>query len=206
MMDQIALRYFIVHKPYGTSSQFVSPDPGPLLGDLSFPFPEGTHAIGRLDKPSEGLLLLTTDKRITALLFQSGVPHSRTYCVEVQPVLTDAEIDELRTGVTIRTGLESYYRTPACDVRRITAPSIPSPRQWPPYVPTSWISITLQEGKFRQIRKMITAVRHKVVRLIRVSIEDILLSDLAAGEVREIDRERFFRLLRITEPATTGRG
>ena len=79
-----AHRYFLVNKPYNMVSQFVSSHDVRLLGDLNFDFPEGTHAIGRLDQNSEGLLLLTTNKKITKLLFQGPIPHKRTYLVQVK--------------------------------------------------------------------------------------------------------------------------
>ena len=76
-------RYFILHKPINMVSQFVSSHNVRLLGDINFNFPEGTHAIGRLDKDSEGLLLLTTSSKITRLLFHGKEPHTRTYLVQV---------------------------------------------------------------------------------------------------------------------------
>ena len=79
-----AHRYFLVNKPYHMVSQFVSSHDVRLLGDLNFDFPDGTHAIGRLDQHSEGLLLLTTNKKITKLLFQGIKPHTRTYLVQVK--------------------------------------------------------------------------------------------------------------------------
>ncbi|MEN9327055.1 MAG: hypothetical protein RI943_1495, partial [Bacteroidota bacterium] len=77
-------RYFIIYKPVNMVSQFISTHQVKLLGDLNFDFPEGTHAIGRLDQHSEGLLLLTTNKKITKLLFQGTKPHTRTYLVQVK--------------------------------------------------------------------------------------------------------------------------
>jgi 23S rRNA pseudouridine2457 synthase len=84
-------RYFIIYKPYKMVSQFVSPDKVNLLGDLDFNFPEGTHAIGRLDNNSEGLLILTTNKKVTALLFQSENPHKRTYLVQVEKHVSEIQ-------------------------------------------------------------------------------------------------------------------
>src|SRR4028118_203718 len=96
-------RYFAINKPYGMLSQFVGGDPGLLmLGDLPFPFPEGTHAIGRLDYTSEGLLLLTTNKAITKLLFNPAAAHPRSYLVNVYKRVSDETIEQLRTGVNIR--------------------------------------------------------------------------------------------------------
>ena len=88
-MEESANRYFIGNKPYNMVSQFVSPHKVRLLGDLNFNFPEGTHAIGRLDNYSEGLLILTTNKKVTRLLFESDEPHKRTYLVQVEHLVSE---------------------------------------------------------------------------------------------------------------------
>ena len=80
-MSDTSKRYFIINKPYNMVSQFISSHNVPLLGSLNFSFPEGTHAIGRLDSTSEGLLILTTDKTVTRKLFLAQQPHSRSYLV-----------------------------------------------------------------------------------------------------------------------------
>jgi len=190
-------RYFILHKPYGMESQFVSPHPGPLLGDLSFSFPAGTHAIGRLDKYSEGLLLLTTNKKITALLFESSVPHKRTYLVQVKHKVSKESLERLRSGVSIRISGDLFYTTPACQVAIVEPSQFPSPRPFPNYVESTWLRITITEGKFRQVRKMVGAIHHRCMRLIRTSIEDMELGDLQSGELKEIDRSTFFLQLRL---------
>ncbi len=103
-------------------SQFVSSHDVPLLGDLSFSFPEGTHAIGRLDKDSEGLLLLTTDKAITRLIFSGGVPHKRTYLVMLQNEMDEETFEHLAAGVTIKIkNGEDYLARPEA-LQRITNP------------------------------------------------------------------------------------
>src|ERR1700677_3596788 len=92
-------RYFIINKPYNMVSQFISPDKVGLLGDINYEFPEGIHAIGRLDNHSEGLLILTTNKKVTKLLFQGETPHSRTYLVKVRQEVNPESLNMLRTGV-----------------------------------------------------------------------------------------------------------
>jgi 23S rRNA pseudouridine2457 synthase len=87
-MSEPINRYFIINKPYNMVSQFVSPDDVGLLGDIAFDFPEGIHAIGRLDNLSEGLLILTTNRKVTKLLFQGEAPHKRTYLVRVKNVVS----------------------------------------------------------------------------------------------------------------------
>lgn len=192
-------RYFIVHKPFNMVSQFISPDEVNLLGDLSYTFPEGTHAIGRLDSHSEGLLILTTNKKITKLLFQSKVPHRRTYIVQVLNHISDESIDKLRQGVSIHIKGGVDWITSPCEVELIDKPNnlLPAVNLLPLQVPHSWLKITLTEGKFHQVRKMVHAMRHKCRRLIRISIEDLMLGDLAPGQVKEIQEQDFFSLLKI---------
>ena len=192
-------RYFIVHKPFNMVSQFVSPDDVKLLGEIDFDFPEGTHAIGRLDNHSEGLLILTTDKRVTKRLFSSKIPHRRTYLVQVNQVVSEESLQKLITGISIRIqGGEDYI------AKAVEAAIIPEPvlfkrilTEHEEKIPNTWLSITLTEGKFHQIRKMVAAIRHRCRRLIRVSIEDLLLEDLTAGKVKEIGEEEFYRKLKI---------
>lgn len=200
-MKQNPNRYFIINKPYKMVSQFISPDKVNKLGDLNFDFPEGTHAIGRLDNNSEGLLLLTTNKRVTALLFQSKVPHKRTYLVQVEKVITEERLNMLRSGITIRVKGGGYYTTAACQVELVDKP-INLPRRGHEFredLPQSWLLITLTEGKFHQIRKMVSSVYHHCKRLIRISIEDLQLGDLQPGCVKEMEEEEFFRLLKIQD-------
>lgn len=180
-------------------SQFVSPDTVGLLGDINFDFPEGTHAIGRLDNNSEGLLILTTNKKVTKLLFESETPHKRTYLVRVQNIVSSETLERLRTGVTIRIKGDIQYTTPPCDVHIVDTPQNPLYEQFrsKEYGPHSWLSITLSEGKYHQVRKMVAAVHHRCKRLIRTSIEDLELGLLPPGGVLELEETDFFRKLKI---------
>jgi 23S rRNA pseudouridine2457 synthase len=198
-MQPPRFRYFILNKPYGMESQFKSPYPGPLLHDLPFNFPEGTHALGRLDKESEGLLLLTTNKKITALLFQSKVPHKRTYLVQVKHIVSSQTLAQLRAGVQIRIKGGGLYATRPCDILLVESPReiFPPPRNFHPNQATTWLQITLTEGKYHQIRKMVAKAGHRCMRLIRISIEDLLLGRLQPGEVREVNEDVFFAQLNL---------
>lgn len=194
-------RYFIIYKPYKMVSQFISPDNVNLLGDLDFDFPEGTHAIGRLDNNSEGLLILTTNKKVTRLLFQSEIPHIRTYLVQVEKVVSPEALFKLRNGISIRITGDEYYTTAKCDVDIVTRPDNLPPRdhEFRADLPQTWLRMTLTEGKFHQIRKMVSSVYHDCKRLIRISIEGLELGDMQPGQVREIEEGEFFRLLKIEE-------
>ena len=194
-------RYFMIHKPFNMVSQFVSPDDVKLLGDLDFDFPEGTHAIGRLDNHSEGLLILTTNKKVTRLLFQGAVPHKRTYLVQVLHHVQEASMQRLREGVSIRIKGGVDWISSPCEAEIISKPLsiFPVANELLDFIPHTWLRITLTEGKFHQVRKMVLALRHKCRRLIRVSIEDLELGDLPPGHVKEIEETTFFNLLQITD-------
>lgn len=194
-----AHRYFIINKPYNMVSQFVSPDKVGLLKDIPFRFPEGIHAIGRLDNQSEGLLILTTNKKVTKLLFESKVPHKRTYLLQVRDIVTEEKLKLLQTGVTIRVKGGGFYTTSPCEVMIVDKPTNLYNREneFKEGLPNTWLTITLTEGKFHQVRKMTDAVRHRCKRLIRLSIEDLALNDLQPGEVKEIEEKDFFEQLKI---------
>jgi len=198
-MSVINHRYFVLNKPFDMVSQFISSHKVGLLGDLDFDFPEGTHAIGRLDNHSEGLLLLTTNKKVTRLLFLSAVPHKRTYLVQINHVLSEENLQRLRNGVSFKIKDGVYYTTAPCEVSIVNAPEelcIMSDRLTA-YDPNTWLLITITEGKYHQVRKMMTAIKHKCKRLIRVSIEDLALENLEPGKIKEVEEEEFFRKLNI---------
>lgn len=196
---KLASRYFIINKPFNMVSQFVSTHDVRLLGDLDFDFPTGIHAVGRLDNDSEGLLILTTNKKVTRLLFLSDVPHKRTYLVQINNILSDENLKRLQTGINIRIKTGVHYTTTPCDVKIVTNPEelYDLGERLTAYHPFTWILITITEGKFHQVRKMIAATGHKTKRLIRISIEDLGLDGLKAGKVREMEEKDFFRKLKI---------
>ena len=183
-------------------SQFISSHKVGLLGDLDFAFPEGTHAIGRLDNESEGLLILTTDKRVTRLLFLAAQPHKRTYLVMVQNEITPQTFQQLKEGVPIRIKSGEYYTAKPDAIEIIRDPVLLYAYATDRRVqyPHTWLLITLTEGKFRQVRKMVLAVRHRCLRLIRLSISDMVLGDLPPGTVKELEQQEFFKRLGIQQP------
>jgi 23S rRNA pseudouridine2457 synthase len=192
-------RYFVLNKPPNMVSQFVSTHDVGLLGDLDFEFPEGTHAIGRLDKDSEGLLLLTTDKRVTRLLFLDKEPHLRTYLVMVQNEILPATFDKLKNGIAIKIkNAESYIAKPkGIEIIKEPGKLYRFAEDHRKAYPHTWLLITLTEGKYRQVRKMVLAARHRCLRLIRLSISNIHLGELMPGQVKELDKAAFYDLLEI---------
>lgn len=185
---EIDHRHFIIHKPYKMLSQFKleRQNSKRLLGDL-YDFPDGLMAIGRLDEKSEGLLLLTTDGKLSAHI--NGSKIEKEYYAQVDGILTDQALENVRSGVTISIEGKAYMTKP-CECNRLTVdPEFPERTRRirsDRHGPTSWVSITLREGKFRQVRKMTAAVGYPTLRLVRIRVGNIKLGALQAGEVQEV--------------------
>lgn len=196
-MSDTTKRYFIINKPYNMVSQFISSHNVPLLGSLNFAFPEGTHAIGRLDSTSEGLLILTTDKTVTRKLFLAQQPHSRSYLVLVQNKMTAETFKKLQNGIEIKIKGGENYRAKPYSIEIITHPTLlyKYATDYREVYAHTWLLITLTEGKFRQVRKMVLAVKHRCLRLIRLNISGIHLQDMLPGQVKELAEQEFYTLL-----------
>jgi len=184
-------QHFIIYKPYGYLSQLANNDISKhkkkLLGEL-YSFPEKTMAIGRLDEKSEGLLLLTTDGKMSELVRSSKI--EKEYFAEVDGDMTTEAIEKLKIGVEIGFGGIKYTTKP-CQVFKLNEiPNLPERGKKirdERHGPTNWISITLREGKFRQVRKMTAAAGFPTLRLVRVRIGNILLSKMKIGEIIKSD-------------------
>lgn len=191
----IAHHHFILHKPYGYLSQFMSnanhERNKKFLGTL-YDFPIGTMPIGRLDKDSEGLLLLTTDGYLSNRICSSHV--EKEYYVQVDGQISTSAIAQLQTSVTI--GFKGIkYDTAPCEVKELQqVPNFPERSKKirdARHGPTSWISITIREGKFRQVRKMTSAVGFPTLRLVRVRVGHIHLDMMQPGEVMKLEELNF---------------
>jgi 23S rRNA pseudouridine2457 synthase len=178
-------QHFKIFKPYGFLSQFV-PEPRRkkhLLGEL-FNFPDKIMAIGRLDHDSEGLLLLTTDGMMSYKVRSKGI--EKEYYVQVDGAITATAMLLLQNGVEISINGTQYLTLPCKAFKLDDEPQLP-PRgrkiRDPRHGPTSWISITICEGKNRQIRKMTAAVGFATLRLVRVRIGNIRIDSMIAADV-----------------------
>jgi 23S rRNA pseudouridine2457 synthase len=180
--------HFIIHKPWGMISQFINPAKRKkrLLSELH-DFPKGTMAIGRLDVASEGLLLLTTDGKVSEEIRSNK--YEKEYYVQVDGIITLDAIEKLKKGVEIGFGGKKYKTKPG-KAFLIENPEFPLRSQKirdDRHGPTSWVSIIINEGKFRQVRKMTAAVGYPTLRLIRVRIGEIKLGKLEVGAVIKVD-------------------
>ena len=183
--------HFIIYKPYGYLSQFIYNQNRrtnkKLLGSL-YDFPENTMAIGRLDEHSEGLLFLTTDGNVSEYIRSCKV--DKEYYAQVDGDITSEAIEKLKNGVEI--GFDGKkYSTKKCNAFKvINIPEFPLRSKKirdERHGPTSWVSITLNEGKFRQVRKMTAAVGFPTLRLIRVRIGKTLVSNMDSGSILKVN-------------------
>ncbi|MFI5361520.1 MAG: pseudouridine synthase [Elusimicrobiota bacterium] len=178
-------RIVLLNKPYGALSQFTATDGKVSLSRFSLP--GGVYPAGRLDHDSEGLLLLTDDGGLNHRLTDPSKGHPRTYWVQVEREPDDAALEKLRRGVELADG-----RSLPCRVKRLDPePALP-PRD-PPIrarlnVPTTWLEMTLTQGRNRQVRRMTAAVGHPTLRLVRAAIGTLTLAGLEPGKWRWVDR------------------
>lgn len=185
------LRYFLIYKPFGTLSQFSRGGDKPTLADLDFDFPGNVYPVGRLDADSEGLLLLTNDTQLNHRLLYPKFRHNRTYYVQVEGTLTDEACRQLSAGVMISVDGKRYDTLPADARPLLPEPDLPArnpPIRYRASIPTSWVAISLREGKNRQVRKMTAAVGFPTLRLVRWAIESFTANGMASGDVRELSR------------------
>ncbi|MBY0502457.1 MAG: pseudouridine synthase [Bryobacteraceae bacterium] len=178
-------RYLLFHKPYDVLTQF-TPEPGSAARTLKdFVRVPGVYPAGRLDRDSEGLLLLTNDGWLQHQLTDPRFAHAKTYWAQVEGLPTPEAIAQLASGVNLRD-----FRTRPARARLLpTAPALP-PREPPiryrAQIPTAWLELILSEGKNRQVRRMTAAVGYPTLRLVRAALGPLPLGDLAPGQYREL--------------------
>jgi 23S rRNA pseudouridine2457 synthase len=190
-------KYFAIYKPFNVLSQFTSQEGKKTLKDI-FDVPGDVYPVGRLDYDSEGLLILTNDKKLNHQLLHPGFEHEREYWVQVDGAITTEAIKDLNRGVDI-TVEGKLYRTKKCFATKFeTEPKVPErnpPIRFRQSIPTSWIKLVLTEGKNRQVRKMTAAVGFPTLRLIRQRIEKCSIEGLEPGEMMILDEKEIPKLL-----------
>ncbi|WP_019625125.1 pseudouridine synthase [Thioalkalivibrio sp. ALJT] len=176
-------RIVLFHKPWGVLPQFTDPEGRPTLADyIQIP---GVYPAGRLDRDSEGLMVLTDDGRLNARLTQPRHKTSKTYWVQVEGAPEEGALEALRKGVELKDGLTRPAR-----VERMDPPDIPErdpPVRFRRHIPTRWLAITLREGRNRQVRRMTAAVGHPTLRLVRYRVGSWTLDGLVRGEARLLE-------------------
>lgn len=194
------IRYFVFNKPYDVLSQFTREAGHQSIADFFILDLKDVYPIGRLDKDSEGMLLLTNDKTLNSILLSPKASKTKTYLAQVEGKVDKAALKKLSEGVKITIDKKEYTTLPA-RVKIVEQPrhlwERTPPVRYRKEIPTTWVEIEIQEGKNRQIRRMFASVGFPVLRLIRTAIEDLVLDRILPGDVQEIDKQDFFRKLNI---------
>ena len=189
------LHYFIIYKPFGVLSQFSTDNGKCTLADY-FKVSKDVYPVGRLDYDSEGLIILTNDKQLNHRLLHPAHKHEREYWVQVEGDITDNAIEEIKAGMIISVDGKQHHTLPCKAFKFIEEPNVAErnpPIRFRKNVPTSWISLSLCEGKNRQVRKMTAKVGFPTLRLIRYRIEQITLAALNPGIMIEVSKQNIYR-------------
>jgi len=190
------LRTIALYKPFDVLCQFSDASGRSTLKDfVSVP---DVYAAGRLDRDSEGLLILTNDGELAHRLTDPRFEHPKTYLVQVERVPDHEALERLRQGVDLNDG-----RTLPAEVELMAEPPAlpdrPVPIRFRKNVPTAWLRLTIREGRNRQVRRMTAAIGHPTLRLVRIAVGPITLGDLAPGQWRELDAKETADLQRIRD-------
>jgi 23S rRNA pseudouridine2457 synthase len=192
-VDEVKHRYILLNKPYDVICQFRDAKGGRnTLADF-VPVPD-VYPVGRLDRDSEGLVMLTSDGWLQHRLTDPRYDHPKTYWAQVEGTPTAEALDQLRDGVQIW----DDFRSRPAKVRLLEAePALPPrdpPIRYRAAIPTAWIELVITEGRNRQVRRMTAAVGFPTLRLVRAAIGDLRLGELQPGEWRDLtpdERARF---------------
>ncbi|WP_419173289.1 pseudouridine synthase [Halobacteriovorax sp.] len=180
-------KYIIFNKPYNVLCQF-GKDHKDQLSLIDYNLPKELYPVGRLDKDSEGLLILTNDGKYKDRMANAKSKVEKTYLVQVDGDITNEAIEELKKGVVIK----DNYKTKPAKVKKIESNLVKVEQRDPPVrfrknIPTSWIEVRISEGKNRQVRRMCAAVGFPTLRLIRTAIGNIKLGELKLGQFEFFD-------------------
>ncbi|HRI22329.1 MAG TPA: pseudouridine synthase [Panacibacter sp.] len=190
-------RYFIIYKPYLVLSQFTTQPGKQTLADF-FKVPKDVYPVGRLDEDSEGLLILTNDKKLNYRLLNPAFKHEREYYVQVDGAIAQEAIIKMAHGIEINVNGQ-LYKTKPCSISIFKEePLLPArnpPIRYRKNIPATWIKIILTEGKNRQVRKMTAKTGFATLRLVRFRIGHIDLGNLKPGEMKELPENVIYKKL-----------
>jgi len=196
---ELPLQYFLFYKPFQVLSQFSAEENKKTLSDFFPGIKKDIYPVGRLDYDSEGLLLLTNDKQLNHRLLHPKFIHEREYWPQVEGIPDVHELRKLEEGIIINVDGKPY-KTWKAEVRMLEnifaiAERNP-PIRYRKSIPASWLSLTLIEGKNRQVRKMTAAIGYPTLRLIRYRIGGVTIDNMLPGDIIEADNSIIKELFR----------
>ena len=190
-------KYYIIYKPYLVLSQFTASDGKACLKDF-FAVEKDVYPVGRLDYDSEGLLILSNDTSLNNRLLHPQFVHEREYLAQCEGLISNKALQELSAGLPININGSPYHTKPCKAILLKETPKLPDrnpPIRFRKNIQTSWLSLTLTEGKNRQVRKMMAYTGFPVLRLIRRRIENMLLADMQPGDMKSLSQRTIYRQL-----------
>ncbi len=180
---------YLFFKPYNVLSQFSKEHEDHVTLADFIDVEKDVYPVGRLDRDSEGLLLLTNDKSLVNRILHPSAKKQKTYIVQIEGAVDDQALKPLRSGIELRIKKKQFVSQPATVKILDPIPALPErnpPVRFRKTVPTSWVEISITEGKNRQVRKMFAAIDYPVLRLIRTRISEYSLGDLKPGELLKV--------------------
>lgn len=190
--------YILFYKPFQVLSQFSKEGDKKTLADFLHGLEKNIYPVGRLDYDSEGLLLLTNDTSLNQKLLHPKNGHQKTYWVQVEGAVQNEDLFELKNGVSISVNGKAHKTLPAKAAVISEPTSLPErnpPIRFRKNIPTTWLSITIGEGKNRQVRKMTAAIGFPTLRLIRAAIGNIHIGTLSPGTFRTLNPDEVRQLM-----------
>lgn len=192
------LKYYIIYKPFNVLSQFTNEGGKQCLKDY-FELPIDVYPVGRLDYDSEGLLILTNDNRLKTTILSPKSRCKKTYFAQVEGEVNFEAIRKLEAGIDININGKIHHTGKAV-AEIISEPNLPErnpPIRFRKNIPTTWIKLSITEGKNRQVRKMTAAVGYPTLRLVRHSIENLNINGFSSGQLKELEKEFVYKSLKI---------
>lgn len=197
-LDPAASTY-VYYKPYGVVCRFSPQEGKTTLGDV-LKLPRNVYPVGRLDEDSEGLLVLSSDRRLNAALLHPQHQVAKTYLALVEGIPAEESLEKLRQGITIKIKGKGLWTTLPCEAELVAHPIWLPERIPPPALRNghtySWLRLTLYEGKNRQVRRMTAAIGHPTLRLVRMGLGPLSLESMKPGELRRLKPAEVNALLR----------
>ena len=193
IINHLLKKYFLIYKPFNVLSQFTKEHPSHITLRDAFPnLPPNVYSVGRLDKDSEGLLILTDDNQLKTNILDPKNKVPKGYLAQVEGAPTETDLLKLRQGIKIRINKNDFVVVAKAVEIATKIPALPErnpPIRFRQKIPTTWVRITISEGKNRQVRRMFAAINFPVLRLVRETISGISVEKVLENHCVEVSKK-----------------